>query len=187
MPSSAEAEEDKRRKVSGSAAPPQFLERPSALIQNPGTHPDTDADLLHPHSCPPQAALLEVKGWVEGYIPAEHLLTRSCVVDVQEVRRESDHTPHRSARRRSRPRFSCVRRAKTTAAFFLAACNRLTRRPESIPRESSLPGPVRRPRLRADRHDRAHHLRTPVRHGVRNSVRGVGSETRRRREHDAAA
>lgn len=35
MPSSAEAEEDKRRKVSGSAAPPQFLERPSALIQNP--------------------------------------------------------------------------------------------------------------------------------------------------------
>ena len=95
MPSSAEAEEDKRRKVSGSAAPPQFLERPSALIQNPGTHPDTDADLLHPHSCPPQAALLEVKGWVEAYIPAEHLSTRSCVVDVQEVRRGSDHMPHR--------------------------------------------------------------------------------------------
>ena len=186
MPSSAEAEEDKRRKVSGSAAPPQFLERPSALIQNPGTHPDTDADLLHPTRA--LHRLLSSKSRAGSRLTSPRSTSRREAASWTCRKYVANPITRLTAPRvggavRVFPAFGARKRLRV----FLAACNRLTRRPESIPRESSLPGRVRRPRLLADRHDRAHHLRTPVRHGVRNSVRGVGSETRRRREHDAAA
>ena len=83
MPASAEAEEDKRRKVRGSACAPCLVISRSARLADTSWHArTTPADPVIP---PPQAAIIKIRGWVESHVPAEHLKSRACVIDIQEV------------------------------------------------------------------------------------------------------
>ena len=95
LPNKAEAEAEKKKRVSDSGPEPLARLASGTLASNflkssplhTAIRPtDTRLTSLPSASRFLKAAIKQVKEWVESYIPPEHLANHTCVVDVSEVR-----------------------------------------------------------------------------------------------------